>query len=294
MELVERATGTSLFARPRRGLRRPALRRSARSGAHARQGDRLRPPGSGGERPRGLDRRAAGRPSAPGRADRAGPSDLHRIRRRPPTLGSATTRSRSRRPTSTARSGRARQTAGVLREPDRSGRTPVTCLGCGCACDDLTVQVADGRIVDVAPPCPLARRGSATARCRNGRSTPGRTAALEAAHRRGREDAAGAAGRVLVILAPDVERRDATRGPRPGRRCSGPGWTPRPRSRPPPASWPPSGAGGPRRRSARSGIARTCCCSGASIRRRAIPATSRATRSTRPAPTCRRAARGGR
>jgi formylmethanofuran dehydrogenase subunit B len=33
----------------------------------------------------------------------------------------------------------------------------VTCLGCGCGCDDLTVQVRDGRVVDVSPACPIGR-----------------------------------------------------------------------------------------------------------------------------------------
>ena len=33
----------------------------------------------------------------------------------------------------------------------------VTCLGCGCACDDLKVRVENGRIVDVTPTCPIAR-----------------------------------------------------------------------------------------------------------------------------------------
>jgi formylmethanofuran dehydrogenase subunit B len=34
----------------------------------------------------------------------------------------------------------------------------VTCLGCGCGCDDLTVRVRDGRIVELSPPCPVATR----------------------------------------------------------------------------------------------------------------------------------------
>jgi formylmethanofuran dehydrogenase subunit B len=33
----------------------------------------------------------------------------------------------------------------------------VTCLGCGCGCDDLTVVVSSGRITDVTPVCPLGR-----------------------------------------------------------------------------------------------------------------------------------------
>jgi formylmethanofuran dehydrogenase subunit B len=33
----------------------------------------------------------------------------------------------------------------------------VTCLGCGCGCDDIAVTVRDGRIVDTTPPCPVSR-----------------------------------------------------------------------------------------------------------------------------------------
>ena len=46
----------------------------------------------------------------------------------------------------------------------------VTCLGCGCGCDDLEVRVREGRIVGLAPPCPVATRwfgdGSAPAEIR--------------------------------------------------------------------------------------------------------------------------------
>lgn len=33
----------------------------------------------------------------------------------------------------------------------------VTCLGCGCGCDDIAVTVRDDRIVDLSPPCPVSR-----------------------------------------------------------------------------------------------------------------------------------------
>ncbi len=33
----------------------------------------------------------------------------------------------------------------------------VTCLGCGCGCDDIAVTVREGRIVETSPPCPLGR-----------------------------------------------------------------------------------------------------------------------------------------
>jgi formylmethanofuran dehydrogenase subunit B len=33
----------------------------------------------------------------------------------------------------------------------------VTCLGCGCVCDDLRVRVDGGRIAEIVPPCPLGQ-----------------------------------------------------------------------------------------------------------------------------------------
>jgi formylmethanofuran dehydrogenase subunit B len=81
---------------------------------------------------------------------------------------------------------------------------PVTCLGCGCGCDDLAVQVEDGRIVDLAPPCPLASAwfGDGTVPSRN--MSAGADTTLDAALAAAAEILAGAAGRVLVVLAPDV------------------------------------------------------------------------------------------
>ena len=39
--------------------------------------------------------------------------------------------------------------------PDRMER--ITCLGCGCGCDDITVTVRDQRIVEVEPVCPMEK-----------------------------------------------------------------------------------------------------------------------------------------
>jgi formylmethanofuran dehydrogenase subunit B len=77
-------------------------------------------------------------------------------------------------------------------------------LGCGCACDDLTVQVADGRIVDIAPPCPLGRAwfGDGVVPARILRA--GKDASLETALADAADTLAGARGRALVVLAPDV------------------------------------------------------------------------------------------
>src|SRR5262245_18670696 len=79
----------------------------------------------------------------------------------------------------------------------------VTCLGCGCACDDITITVRDSRIVDARSACALGvawfGSGEASARVTVG----GREATLE--------EAVGAAAqllakasRPLVYLAPEL------------------------------------------------------------------------------------------
>ena len=80
----------------------------------------------------------------------------------------------------------------------------MTCLGCGCACDDLTVQVADGRIVEVAPPCPLAREWLGDGQVPWRTLAAGVDATLDAAVAAAAELLTGAAGRGLVVLAPEV------------------------------------------------------------------------------------------
>jgi formylmethanofuran dehydrogenase subunit B len=81
---------------------------------------------------------------------------------------------------------------------------PVTCLGCGCGCDDLVVEVADGRIASVTPPCPLAQRWFGDGRVPSAVRRAGADAPLDAALADAAEVLAGAAGRVMVVLAPDV------------------------------------------------------------------------------------------
>jgi formylmethanofuran dehydrogenase subunit B len=82
----------------------------------------------------------------------------------------------------------------------------VTCLGCGCGCDDLEVRVGDGRIIGVSPPCPVARHwfgdGSVPAEIRVG----AKRATLEQAIDAAASLLAGAA-RPLVLLAPDLTTR---------------------------------------------------------------------------------------
>lgn len=80
----------------------------------------------------------------------------------------------------------------------------VTCLGCGCTCDDLAVDVADERISGISPPCPLARAwfgdGAVPTRIlRDGKDAPLEDALTDAVRH-----LTGGRGRALVVLAPDV------------------------------------------------------------------------------------------
>jgi formylmethanofuran dehydrogenase subunit B len=86
-----------------------------------------------------------------------------------------------------------------------AGRTSsVTCLGCGCACDDLTVQVADGRITDISPPCPVGRAWFGDGRVPGRILRGGAETSFEAALADAAETLAGARSGVLVLLAPDL------------------------------------------------------------------------------------------
>lgn len=79
----------------------------------------------------------------------------------------------------------------------------VTCLGCGCGCDDLTVRVHDGRIVELSPPCPVARQWFGDGTVPAEIQVEGRTASIEQAI----EKAAAllrAARRPAVLVAPDL------------------------------------------------------------------------------------------
>ena len=80
----------------------------------------------------------------------------------------------------------------------------VTCLGCGCGCDDLVVEVADGRIASVAPPCPLAQAWFGDGRVPSAVRRGGVEAPIDAALSEASELLARASGRVLVVLAPDI------------------------------------------------------------------------------------------
>ena len=85
------------------------------------------------------------------------------------------------------------------------GRTEhVTCLGCGCGCDDLTVQVSNGRIVEVSPVCPVGRAwfgdGAVPAEVR----LAGKPATIETAIAEAASILVGAVGQCLICLGLDV------------------------------------------------------------------------------------------
>jgi formylmethanofuran dehydrogenase subunit B len=79
----------------------------------------------------------------------------------------------------------------------------VTCLGCGCGCDDLTIKVRGGRIAEVSPPCPLAQRWFGDGQVPGDIRVEGRPATIEQAMAAAVAVLTGA-GTPLVVLAPDL------------------------------------------------------------------------------------------
>lgn len=79
----------------------------------------------------------------------------------------------------------------------------VTCLGCGCGCDDLTVRVRAGRIAELSPPCPLAKRWFGDGTVPRDIRVQERTATIEQAVDAAAEVLSGAA-RPMVLIAPDL------------------------------------------------------------------------------------------
>jgi formylmethanofuran dehydrogenase subunit B len=79
----------------------------------------------------------------------------------------------------------------------------VTCLGCGCGCDDLTVRVRAGRIAELSPPCPLAKRWFGDGTVPREIRVEGRPATIEKAIEAAAAVLKGAE-RPLVLLAPDL------------------------------------------------------------------------------------------
>jgi formylmethanofuran dehydrogenase subunit B len=80
----------------------------------------------------------------------------------------------------------------------------VTCLGCGCTCDDVTVRVVDGRIVEVSPVCPIGRAwfgdGQVPSRVLQDGVPVGLGQAVESAA----GILAGSQGRCLIYLGTDL------------------------------------------------------------------------------------------
>lgn len=79
----------------------------------------------------------------------------------------------------------------------------VTCLGCGCACDDIGIDVVDNRIVEARQACELGRQWFGDGRIPldaliDGQPAPAEHALAAAAA------LLGAAARPLVFLAPDL------------------------------------------------------------------------------------------
>jgi formylmethanofuran dehydrogenase subunit B len=81
--------------------------------------------------------------------------------------------------------------------------THVTCLGCGCACDDIIVHVREGRIIEAEHACPRGIQwfgdGSVPSSCVSGACVVSLDVALDDAAR-----VLAAAEQVLVYLAADL------------------------------------------------------------------------------------------
>jgi formylmethanofuran dehydrogenase subunit B len=80
----------------------------------------------------------------------------------------------------------------------------VTCLGCGCACDDLEVKVRDGRIVNVSPECPVARAWFGDGSVPTAVTVGGRPAAIGKALGEAAAALDVAPGRALVYIGPEL------------------------------------------------------------------------------------------
>ena len=80
----------------------------------------------------------------------------------------------------------------------------VTCLGCGCGCDDLTVQVKSDRIVGVSPACPVAQAWFGDGSVPDAVTRAGAPVSLSQAIAGVASALGGARGRVLVYIGPDL------------------------------------------------------------------------------------------
>ena len=80
----------------------------------------------------------------------------------------------------------------------------VTCLGCGCACDDIVVTVQDDRIVGAEHACPLGAAWFGDGRVPGAVRVDGRESDTEAALDAAAELLRGARGRLFVFLGDDL------------------------------------------------------------------------------------------
>src|SRR5688572_20640822 len=80
----------------------------------------------------------------------------------------------------------------------------MTCLGCGCGCDDITVTVREGRIVEASPACSMEQRWLADGSVPWEVLRDGRPVAFEEALAEAASVLSKSRGRVLVYLAPDL------------------------------------------------------------------------------------------
>jgi formylmethanofuran dehydrogenase subunit B len=80
----------------------------------------------------------------------------------------------------------------------------VTCLGCGCSCDDVTVVVSNGRIIEVTPACPLGRAWFGDGQVPDQVLCEGHSVPLEEALARLADMLLQARGRCLVYLGSDL------------------------------------------------------------------------------------------
>jgi formylmethanofuran dehydrogenase subunit B len=80
----------------------------------------------------------------------------------------------------------------------------VTCLGCGCGCDDVTVTIRENTIVDAAPVCPLGRSWLGDGRVPHAVLSGRHASTLEQALATAAAALLTAKGRCLVYLGADL------------------------------------------------------------------------------------------
>ena len=80
----------------------------------------------------------------------------------------------------------------------------VTCLGCGCGCDDIAVTVRDDRIIEIGPPCPVSRTWFGDGVVPWEVLRAGKPVELDEALGEAASLLAGESGRVLVYIGTDL------------------------------------------------------------------------------------------